>query len=796
MCKTASRLSLIAVAMLLLAAQTHAAVTRAAGPTAIYSESRGLVKFDAAYDSVNRVHLVVWGTQLLGPVNGLLLNEAGQPLTQLPFAVSDGPQQSGWARIIYSPEQGKFLVTYVRIVGPQHHQKVARFIRIVNGAPALGPEMILDDWSGDSGTATGIAYSAPAGKFLVTWSHYFNGAFPGAPFLPNTFAVTIDGNGTVSLPQIISNPMDGQSDSEIACDPVNRRCLVIGGAWGTQNGGKSSFWARFIDDATAAPFGPTSGYIVTWGGLMDPGAVIYTPAESSSPAQFLIGVGMGGTIFGLTGAVNVGISLPFTMIKASDPSGADGVGYGFPSLRYNKGTHTTLATTTSWLGLAAVQELDGNGARVTNGFDILPDTPESAAKPFDTRNQFAVGSMNTVTPGFLVLEDHYFKAIRATVYNGAAAIPVPPTMISNPANLAARLGQTVTFSASASGGASVQWQSRAAGAPGFSNIPGATSTSLLVFVAPGEAGKLFRAVFSNTVGTVTSTAASLTVSPTANDIDGDGTSDALVFRPSTGTWWGLGASTNQVLQVPAFGAAADMPLSGDLDGDGMTDMVVWRPSTGAWSWLLSSTHFTSGGSLTFGGLGDMPLLGDFDGDKKADLVVWRPSIGTWFWLTSSSNYNTTGTRQWGIASLGDMPLIGDFDGDGRTDITVWRPLEGTWYWLTSSSNYTVPRNVTFGGLGDQPFLADFDGDGHADIAVYRASTGTWFWLTSAGAFGQRTFGGGGGDMPLLTDVDGDGRADITIFRPFTGEWYWLTSSSGYTRVRLRVFGGLGDSPLR
>jgi hypothetical protein len=130
-------------AMVLTAATAHASITRVSNPADIVYESRVFVKFDAAFDSVNRVYLAVWGTQFAGPVNGLFLNEAGTPIGG-PFAISDssdGSLQSGWARVIYSAQEGKFLVSYTKILAANVHGKAARFVAYAGGGPVMSAEI-------------------------------------------------------------------------------------------------------------------------------------------------------------------------------------------------------------------------------------------------------------------------------------------------------------------------------------------------------------------------------------------------------------------------------------------------------------------------------------------------------------------------------------------------------------------------------------------------------------------------------------------------------------------------------
>jgi len=108
---------------------------------------------------------------------------------------------------------------------------------------------------------------------------------------------------------------------------------------------------------------------------------------------------------------------------------------------------------------------------------------------------------------------------RATFTNGLGSVDTtatltvnsPPNVTLDPVSQTVCAGSPVTFTAAATDATSVQWQVSTGGP--FSNIPGANSTSLNFVTAFSDNGKQYRAVFTNSCGTDTTTAATLTVNP-------------------------------------------------------------------------------------------------------------------------------------------------------------------------------------------------------------------------------------------------------------------------------------------
>ncbi|HTU92465.1 MAG TPA: immunoglobulin domain-containing protein [Gemmataceae bacterium] len=103
----------------------------------------------------------------------------------------------------------------------------------------------------------------------------------------------------------------------------------------------------------------------------------------------------------------------------------------------------------------------------------------------------------------------------AAMLTVSATTSSEPSITTQPSNSTVTAGQTATFTALASGSPTptVQWQVSTNGGLTFSNISGATSTTLMLNnVATAMNGYEYQAIFSNSAGAVTSSAAALTVS--------------------------------------------------------------------------------------------------------------------------------------------------------------------------------------------------------------------------------------------------------------------------------------------
>ena len=100
----------------------------------------------------------------------------------------------------------------------------------------------------------------------------------------------------------------------------------------------------------------------------------------------------------------------------------------------------------------------------------------------------------------------------ATTNTATLTVVQGPAVTTQPTDQNVNAGQTATFTAGASGTPTptVQWQVSVNGGQ-FTNVSGATSTTLSITAAQSQSGNQYRAVFTNTSGSVNTNAATLTV---------------------------------------------------------------------------------------------------------------------------------------------------------------------------------------------------------------------------------------------------------------------------------------------
>jgi invasion protein IalB len=327
-----------------------------------------------------------------------------------------------------------------------------------------------------AGNGASVALSGPASA-TTTADSSGNYTFSG---LPNgTFTMTPSHSGFTFTPGSQSMAINGANVTGVNFTGTSQTFTISG---------------------TISPVAGGSGATVTLSG-----AASATTTANSSGAYTLTGLTSGS--YTITPS-NVGYTFtPPTQNVTVSATNVSGVNFTdnavavAPTITTAPANQTVTAGQTATFTVVAAgtaplsYQWQKNGVNITGATSAGYTTPVTATS--DSGSTFDVMVSNTV----------------GTVTSAAAtltvsAAPVAPTITTAPANQTVSSGQTATFTVVAAGTAplSYQWQKNGvniAGATGASYTTPATATS--------DSGSTFRVVVTNTVGTVTSAAATLTV---------------------------------------------------------------------------------------------------------------------------------------------------------------------------------------------------------------------------------------------------------------------------------------------
>jgi glucose/arabinose dehydrogenase len=228
----------------------------------------------------------------------------------------------------------------------------------------------------------------------------------------------------------------------------------------------------------------------------------------------------------------------------------------------------------SFVGKYFFADFCSNWIRV---FDPAARTAQNFAASVSGPVDLAVGS-----DGLL----YYLARGAGVVGRIRATTGQPPSITTQPSSRTVAVGQTATFSVSATGSQPLtyQWQR------GTTNIAGATGSSYAFVAAASDSGATFRVIVTNAFGTVTSNSATLTVSTNAAPV-------ATITAPASGTMYSAGDTINY------SGTGSDAE-DGTLPASAFTWEVVFHHATHTHPFMAATSGATSG-SFTIPRLGEL-----------------------------------------------------------------------------------------------------------------------------------------------------------------------------------------------
>jgi hypothetical protein len=298
--------------------------------------------------------------------------------------------------------------------------------------------------------------------------------------------------------------------------------------------------------------------------------------------------------------------------------------------------------------------------------------------------------------------------------------PVAPTITAQPVNVTVTAGQTATFTVVATGTAPLNYQWQKNGA----NIAGATSTSYTTpATTTADSGSTFRVVVTNSAGSATSNAATLTVNAPAiqvnpvnfgNAVVGTSVSQALIIA-NTGT------ATLTITQITVTGATFSasgytLPLSVNA-GQQATITVAFLPTavgTVSGSVSIVSNAPTSPTSVGLSGSG---IAATFTlGISPTSLSFGNVNVGS----SSSQNVMVTNTGNSNVTISGFTTTGAGFSASGVGANTVLTPSQSATLSVSfapTAAGSVVGSVSVLSNATNSPSIATLSGSGVSSTSL-------------------------------------------------------------------------------
>jgi hypothetical protein len=279
-----------------------------------------------------------------------------------------------------------------------------------------------------------------------------------------------------------------------------------------------------------------------------------------------------------------------------------------------------------------------------------------------------------------------FNAAGSGYANGTLTVQAAPSIVTSPLSQTAVSGSSVTFSASASGypAPTVQWQQSTNGT-NYTNISGATSpTYTLNAVTASQNGYKYRAVFTNSVGSATTAAATLTVqyAPTVTTNPANTTVNAGATATFSAAATGNPAPTVQ-WQVSTNGGSSFTPISGATG----TTLTVSGTTASQNGYIYQAVFTNSVGSAT---TTNATLNVHYAPTVTQNPISQTVNAGQSVTFTAAATGNPTPTVQWQVSSNGGTSYS-NISGATGTTYTISSP--------TATQNGNLYRAVFTNSVG-------------------------------------------------------------------------------------------------